>query len=194
MRTHAKNMIIFSLLGLLAMTTWSLQEWLAAWLGHFHAADKRAVLAFCAVYCAASLLCLPIMPFILAAGALFGFYWGLVLNLCCAMLSAVLAFVISRRLGLAWLPQVMQQRLAQWLVRLEGHGWQTLACCRLIPLLPASLINYGYGMTKIKFSVFTIISLLFFIPLKILETYCGYMSVSMLTGGKRMLQYLLSHF
>lgn len=121
---------------------------------------------------------LPNLPIILAAGALYGFYWGLVLNLLSAILSAVIAFMMSRHVRLACLSVKKRQQLDGWLRRLDSYGWKSLALCRLVPFLPCAIVNYGYGFTQIKASIFIVTSFIFFIPLKVVETYCGYLSAN----------------
>lgn len=135
-----------------------------------------AIIGFCFLYCFVSLLFLPIMPLIIAAGALFGFYWGLILNLFGAVLSATIAFMISRHIGLDWLSEKRRHQLNHWIKHLDSYGWKSLALCRLTPFIPCAIVNYGYGFTRIKTSVFIGISFIFFIPLTVLETYFGYLS------------------
>ncbi|MFZ4077148.1 MAG: TVP38/TMEM64 family protein [Legionellaceae bacterium] len=139
---------------------WVQQLGVAAWIGFF------------ILYCIAILLFLPIEPLVLASGALFGFYYGFLITLWSAVASASMAFMISRKVGLAWFPYG-KNRLNQGLARLESLGWKSLAVSRLTPFLPCSLVNYGYGLTKINPFVYTITNLIFFIPYKLIVAYVG---------------------
>ncbi|HHF7367669.1 TPA: VTT domain-containing protein [Legionella bozemanae] len=162
----------------LITVAWFFQHEIPTLIHWLRSLGYLAVIGFCLLYCFASLLFLPNLPIILAAGALFGFYWGLVLNLLSALLSAVIAFMISRHVGLAWLSGKKKQQLDGWLRHIDSYGWKSLALCRLVPFLPCAMINYGYGFTQIKTSVFILTSFIFFIPLKVVETYCGYLSAN----------------
>ncbi|CAM3010510.1 putative integral inner membrane protein [Legionella steigerwaltii] len=130
-------------------------------------------IGFFILYCFTMLLFLPIEPIVLASGAMFGFYYGFLIALFCAVVSAAIAFIISRYLGLYWLPRGKNKLLAQWLERLESFGWKSLAVARLTPFLPCSIVNYGYGLTNIRLFVYTITNLIFFIPYKLIITYIG---------------------
>ncbi|HHT0593471.1 TPA: TVP38/TMEM64 family protein [Legionella anisa] len=157
----------------LIAVAWFFQHELPTLIHWLRTLGYPAFIGFCLLYCFASLLFLPNLPIILAAGALFGFYWGLALNLLSALLSAVIAFMISRHVGLSWLSVKKRKQLDSWLGRLDSYGWKSLALCRLVPFLPCAIVNYGYGFTQIKASVFIVTSFIFLIPLKVVETYCG---------------------
>ena len=132
-----------------------------------------SILGFGALYCLTALLCLPVMPIILAAGAIYGFYWGFVINLFSATLSASLAFLVSRHMGIDWIPGIDQQRIAAWSSRVESLGWKSLALCLLTPFIPCAIVNYGYGFTRIKLLTYILTSFIFFIPYKFVVTYLG---------------------
>lgn len=129
---------------------------------------------FCVLYCVASLLFLPIVPIILAGGAIYGLYLGIVINLVSATLSALLAFMLSRYIGIEWLPKRIQQQIHTWSQKIDAYGWKSLAFFRLLPFIPCAIVNYGFGFTAIKTRSFMLISFIFFIPYKIIETYFGY--------------------
>ncbi|WP_133133932.1 VTT domain-containing protein [Legionella parisiensis] len=105
----------------LIAVAWFFQHEIPALIHWLRSFGPLAVIGFFLLYCFASLLFLPNLPIILAAGALFGFYWGLVLNLLSALLSAVIAFMISRHVGLAWLSGKKKQQLDGWLKRVDSY-------------------------------------------------------------------------
>ncbi|KTD11062.1 putative integral inner membrane protein [Legionella gratiana] len=171
-----KRWIKWSIVVALIAIVWFFQSQIPVLINWLRTLGYPAIIGFCFLYCFVSLLFLPIMPLMLASGALFGFYWGLVLNLFSALLSATIAFMISRHIGLGWLSAKKRQQLDNWIKRLDSYGWKSLALCRLTPFIPCAIVNYGYGFTRIKTSVFIITSFIFFIPLLVVETYCGYLS------------------
>jgi uncharacterized membrane protein YdjX (TVP38/TMEM64 family) len=132
-----------------------------------------AFIGFFMLYCFAILLFLPIEPIALASGAIFGFYYGFLMSLFCAVVSATIAFMISRYLGLTCLSSGKNKLLTQWLKRVESFGWKSLAVSRLTPFVPCAIVNYGYGLTNIRLLVYTSTNFVFFIPYKLIITYTG---------------------
>jgi uncharacterized membrane protein YdjX (TVP38/TMEM64 family) len=46
----------------------------------------------------------------------------------------------------------------------ESQGWRMLMITRLVPVFPFNLQNYVYGLTKIKFSTYLLVTLPCMIP------------------------------
>lgn len=162
----------FFILIALVCFSWALHAHMPMLIQWVQRLGVSAWIGFFILYCIAILLFLPIEPLVLVSGALFGFYYGFIITLLSAVASASMAFMISRKLGLSWFPYG-KNRLAQGLERLESLGWKSLAVSRLTPFLPCSLVNYGYGLTKINFFVYTITNFIFFIPYKLIMAYAG---------------------
>ncbi len=133
-----------------------------------------APVVFVSLYCLTSILCLPTLLVVLAGGAFFGPVMGTLLNILGAALGAASGFCISRYLKADKFRFSQYQRAEQLIKRVEHQGWKSVAMLRLTPLLPANLINYGLGLTEIKFSHYLITTIIFLIPNKIILTYCGY--------------------
>ncbi|MBA2657017.1 MAG: TVP38/TMEM64 family protein [Tatlockia sp.] len=132
---------------------------------------------FLVIYCLASILFLPTMVLTLAGGALFGPLWGTLFNLIGATLGAASAFCISRHFVGDWLALHNKAKFNQLIAGVERRGWQFVALLRLIPIVPGNLVNYGLGLTRIKFSHFLITSFIFLIPAEIIYSYCGYVGM-----------------
>jgi uncharacterized membrane protein YdjX (TVP38/TMEM64 family) len=168
------NKIKTSIAILILMTVaWSLYRLSPLLITTFNTPGYIPLLGFCLLYCVSTLLFLPATPLILATGAIFGLYWGFVFNLINAILSAGLSFLISRYIGLHWLSETKSKQINAGLARIESYGWKSLALCRLTPFLPCAPVNYAFGLTSMRFSVFIAITLPFYMPLKWLETYIG---------------------
>ena len=133
-----------------------------------------APLLFLLLYCLSSILCLPTVLVVLAGGALFGPVIGTVLNIMGASLGAASGFCISRYLRPNKSPLIKYQRAEQLMRQVEQQGWKSVAALRLTPFVPANLVNYGLGLTEIKFSHYLITTIIFLVPNKIIVTYCGY--------------------
>lgn len=133
-----------------------------------------APVLFLITYCLATLLFLPTMVWTLAGGALFGPVWGTALNLISATSGAAIAFLISRHWLYDWISQLKNRRLHKLISDVERGGWMVVALLRFFPILPFNLVNYGLGITGIRFRVYLITTFAALIIPEILYTYCGY--------------------
>ncbi|MFW5650011.1 MAG: TVP38/TMEM64 family protein [Acetivibrio ethanolgignens] len=112
-------------------------------------------------------LALPGVTFAIAAGLLFGPLLGTV---CCSMattIGAMMAFAAGRFfLKDSVKPVVIKNRyLKRWLFdESEKNEVFVLMLTRLVPLFPYNLQNFAYGITDIKFSTYSICSLIFMLP------------------------------
>ncbi|KTD15219.1 putative integral inner membrane protein [Legionella hackeliae] len=140
-----------------------------------------APVLFLLIYCIATVLLLPTMVLTLAGGALFGPLFGTLLNLLAATLGAACAFYISRYWAIDWLAKKRSPRIHKLITGVEKSGWQFVALLRLVPIIPFSLVNYGLGLTQIKFSHYVITTFIFLMPAEIVYTYCGYAGMGVLT-------------
>jgi len=139
------------------------------------------ILLFILLYCLATILLLPTMVITLAGGALFGPLLGTVLNLTGATTGAICAFAISRYCTQRWFLNNKKLQTSKLIAGVERGGWQFVALLRLIPVIPFNLVNYGLGITCIKFSHYCMATLFFLLPAEILYTYCGYIGMDIIT-------------
>lgn len=112
-------------------------------------------------------LALPGVTFAIAAGLLFGPVLG---TLCCSAattIGAMLAFAVGRFfLKDSIKPMVMKNKyIRKWLFD-EGGGNEifVLMITRLVPVFPYNLQNFAYGVTDIRFSTYSVCSLIFMLP------------------------------
>ena len=143
-----------------------------------------APLFFLLLYCLATLLLLPTMVLTLAGGALFGPILGTLFNLIGATFGATCAFCISRYFAYNWLYTKKNIHITQLMATVEGRGWQFVALLRLVPIVPFNIVNYGLGMTHIKFTHYLVTTAIFLIPAEIFFTYCGYAGMDALIHPK----------
>ncbi len=136
-----------------------------------------APVLFIILYCLATLLLLPTMVLTLAGGAIFGPVFGLLLNLIGATTGAAFAFLITRHLIYEWFSRKKGEKLNQLIVGVDKKGWMFVALLRLIPIVPFNLVNYGMGVTGIKFRLYLITTFIFLIPAEIIYTYFGYVGM-----------------
>lgn len=106
-----------------------------------------------ALYGACNVLLLPAGVLVIGSGLFFGLWWGFLLSLAGNVAGAALAFFISRKLGRTWFTRrFLQERKWAALDQAIGrHGWKIIFLSQVHPLFPTSLLNYLYGVTRIRF-------------------------------------------
>lgn len=112
-------------------------------------------------------LALPGVTFAVIAGLLFGPLLGTVFCSLATTIGAMLAFLAGRFfLKDSVKPMVMKNKyLKKWLFDESGtNEIFVLMITRLVPLFPYNLQNFAYGITDIKFSTYSICSLIFMLP------------------------------
>ncbi len=155
----------------------------AALEGWIRGAGVGAPLLFMAVYALGTVLFLPGSVLTLAGGALFGPVLGTFYNLTGATLGATLAFLLARYLGAAWVERKAGARLQRLNRGVEAEGWRFVAFVRLVPLFPFNLLNYAFGLTRIRLGTYVLASYLFMLPGSVAYTYLGYAGREAVTGG-----------
>lgn len=82
--------------------------------------------------------------------AIFGPYYGFVYVWIGAMLGAGAAFVIGRTLGREFAASLIGDRLKKYDDTIERNGFATVLYLRLV-YFPFTPMNFGMGLTKVKF-------------------------------------------
>lgn len=137
------------------------KERLHVWIEGFGAWGP---LVFILIYAIAPSLFLPGLPITVAAGLAFGPLYGTIYALIGATIGASFAFLIARYFARAQIENLLSKKLRTINEGVEKKGWIFVAFTRLIPLFPFNLLNYAFGLTKIKFSHFVIASFIFMLP------------------------------
>ena len=117
------------------------------------------------LYTLAPAFFLPGLPITLAGGVLFGPFWGVVYTIIGATSGACVAFLVSRYLARGWVEAKLSgSRWRKLDSEVEKHGWKVVAFPRLIPLFPFNLLNYAFGLTRIRFIDYTVATFLCMLP------------------------------
>lgn len=105
------------------------------------------------LFASCNVLLLPGGFLSLGGGFFFGLWWGFLINLVGNVGGAAISFFISRAIGRRWLhAKLMRNSTLEALEpAVEREGWKIILLSQLHPLFPTSLLNYLYGLTRIKF-------------------------------------------
>jgi uncharacterized membrane protein YdjX (TVP38/TMEM64 family) len=121
-------------------------EWLRA--------STAAPLIYVALYAAATAIAIPGSILTLAGGAMFGVAWGTLYTTIAANIGANAAFGIARFLGRGGVERLAGSRLEALDRATENHGFKGLLTLRLIPAVPFNALNFGSGLTSIRWSTY----------------------------------------
>ena len=117
------------------------------------------------IYTVAPSVFLPGLPLTIAGGILFGPVWGVIYTIIGATAGACLAFLSARYLAGDWINSKLNgPRWRTLHQNVEDHGWKIVAFTRLIPLFPFNLLNYAFGLTRIKFMPYALATALCMLP------------------------------
>lgn len=120
----------------------------------------------------ASILPIFLFPpgiFSVIGGLLFGFKLGAILTIIAAIIYTNIMFLISRYFARNKIENFLEKRLTlKQYNRIFGLTDNKLATfliiCRLIPVLPNSIVSYSYGLTRISFKHYFMANLIGLIP------------------------------
>ena len=123
-------------------------------------------IAFFVIYLGAVIATIPGTIFGVIAGALFGSVIGVILISIASTIGASLTFLIARYFArdivARWLSKNKTMKRLDQLT--EDHGVFIVGLTRLIPLFPFTLLNYGFGLTKVSFKTYVFWSWLCMLP------------------------------
>ena len=117
----------------------------------YAAHPTQVMLGFGAAYVAATALSLPGATVLtLAAGAVFGLWWGTLVVSIASTVGATLAMLVARYLLRDWVESRFRQRLAEVNQGIEREGPFYLFSLRLLPVIPFFVINLLMGLTRMR--------------------------------------------
>ena len=115
--------------------------------------------AFFILYIVVTAFALPISLIkTLLAGALFGFWPGLILVSFASSIGSTFCFLFSRYALRAYIQKRFSNYLDKINKGIETDGWLYLLFLRLSPIFPFFIINLVFGLTKMKTLEFYVVS------------------------------------
>lgn len=111
----------------------------------------------------------PVPILALSGGLAFGFWSGTVYTLIGAGLNSAVMFIMAKVLAKDTITKFLKKKLTPslWQLFMEADatkGFFIIFVLRLIPIAPYNLINYGAGLTYIKFSSYMLATIIGILP------------------------------
>ena len=132
------------------------------------------VLAYAGLIVLLQMVAVPLAPFALGAGEVFGFWKGVITITVGTNAGAAINFLISRYIARnavnRWLGHHEKFRLIDSAIGREG--WKIIALLRLCPL-PFGLANYAYGLTAVRFWPYCLATFVAIIPANCFFVWLG---------------------
>ena len=145
--------------------------------------------AFIAGYVVAAVLFIPGSLLTLAGGAIFGLTKGVVIVFLAAVLGSSAAFLVSRYVARSSIERRLagNARFAAIDRAVGAQGRKIVFLLRLSPVFPFTLLNYGLGLTNVRFVDYVVASI-GMLPGTLLYVYYGKVigDVAALAGGTAM--------
>ena len=142
-----------------------------------HYYDKNNLLIhiiFIFIYIITTSLSLPFaLALTLFAGALFGFWYGLILVSFGSTIGATIAFLIARFIGYEYVRKNYKNQLSKFYNGFKKEGAFYIFALRMVPLFPFFMINVFTALMPIKTWTFYWVSKVGMLPGTILYVFAG---------------------
>jgi len=111
-----------------------------------------------------------------AAGVVYGFWFGSFLVWIGTMLGGALSFWLARHFGQPLLDRWLNDKQRQWIeIHSKNEGWLALLVSRLLPFMSFTLISYAAGFTRVTWWTFLWTSGVGMLPIIFLSVLYGSM-------------------
>lgn len=143
------------------------------------------VIVFIAIYILATVLFVPGSVLTLGAGAVFGVVWGSIYVSIASTLGATCAFLVGRYLARDAIARKIDgnERFAAIDRAVANEGWKIVGLTRLSPVFPFTLLNYAFGLTRVKLGHYMVASWIGMMPGTVMYVYLG--SLAKAASGER---------
>ena len=134
-----------------------------------------AAVCYPLLFAACSILLLPGGILAVGAGFFFGLWWGFLIVFAGNLIATAVSFALSRSIAKRWFRQKLSDNptLRAFGPVVERESWKIIFLSQLHPLFPTSLLNYFYGLTRIRFGTYMLWASIGRIPGLFLYAYAG---------------------
>jgi uncharacterized membrane protein YdjX (TVP38/TMEM64 family) len=151
-----------------------MMHWLETYLNGLGNLGALGSAVFVFSFAGLSMLGLPLIPFAVAAGLLFGMVGGLAWVVVGSTLGAAIGFLLSRYVARDRFVRLMSKhpQFATIDQAIYREGWKIVGLLRMCPL-PFGISNYAYGLTKVPFRHYLAATILGMLPGETVFVYLG---------------------
>src|SRR6266403_3195371 len=146
----------------------ALQQRVMSW-GAWAAVCYPLLFALC------NILLLPGGILAVGGGFFFGLWWGFLIVFAGNVVATAISFSLSRSIARRWFPRKLSGNptIRALGPAVERESWKIILLSQLHPLFPTSLLNYFYGLTRIRFGSYMLWASIGRIPGLFLYAYAG---------------------
>lgn len=130
---------------------------------------------FVVIYVLACVLFIPGSVLTLGAGAVFGVVWGSVYVSLASTLGATASFLVGRYLARRWVARKIAGNATFAAIdqAVAEEGWKIVGLTRLSPVFPFTLLNYAFGVTRVRLRDYVLASWVGMMPGTVMYVYLG---------------------
>ncbi|HXW84355.1 MAG TPA: TVP38/TMEM64 family protein [Candidatus Binataceae bacterium] len=134
--------------------------------------------AFVLIYVVACVLFVPGSILTIGAGVIFGLVRGSILVSIAATAGATAAFLVGRYLARGWVSRQLEDRPRFRAIdaAVAREGWKIVLLTRLSPVFPFNLLNYAFGLTRVRLGEYVAASWIGMLPSTVMYVYIGALS------------------
>src|SRR6266849_1814432 len=170
--------VIYAIAGVaivLAVKHFHIQDLLKAALDWIGKLGPWGPVIFVGLYVVATVFFIPGSVLTLGAGAVFGVALGSVCVSISATLGATAAFLVGRYLARDAIARKIgkNEKFATIDRAVADEGWKIVLLTRLSPVFPFTLLNYVFGLTRVKLSQYVLASWIGMMPGTVMYVYLG---------------------
>jgi uncharacterized membrane protein YdjX (TVP38/TMEM64 family) len=146
----------------------ALQERVMSW-------GAWAGISYPLLFAACNILLLPGGVLAVGGGFFFGLWWGFLIVFAGNVVSTAISFALSRFITRRWFQRKLSANptLSALGPAVERESWKIILLSQLHPLFPTSLLNYFYGLTRIRFGTYMLWASIGRIPGLFFYAYVG---------------------
>src|SRR5436189_3832085 len=115
-----------------------------------------AAICYPLLFAACNILLLPGGVLAVGGGFFFGLWWGFLIVFAGNIVSTAISFSLSRFVARRWFRRKLSANPTLMALgpAVERESWKIILLSQLHPFFPTSLLNYFYGLTRIRFSTY----------------------------------------
>src|SRR5467141_1215341 len=127
------------------------------------------------LFAVCNILLLPGGVLAVGGGFFFGLWWGFLVVFAGNIIGAAISFALSRWVARRWFRRRLSQNATLRALEraLERESWNIILLSQLHPLFPTSLLNYLYGLTRLRFITYMLWASIGRMPGLFLYAYVG---------------------